>query len=131
MALEGVARRQLVIHPRFATPSFASRTLTTHTHTTTHQRKSTAASAPPRGIDRKWLSLIKRRVGKCMTFGLQPEQVAAAGRVLRQIARDWRELVAGSEGFLTGETRRGLYRHNVIWGEMVFYPSCVCYFGYT
>lgn len=54
-----------------------------------------------------------------MTFGLKPPQVQEAGYVLRQIARDWRELVAGSEGFLTDETIRGLFRHNVVWGEMV------------
>jgi hypothetical protein len=54
-----------------------------------------------------------------MTFGLRPAQTEQAGNVLRQLATDWRELVAGSEGFLTGEKRRGLYGHNVIWGEMV------------
>ena len=30
-----------------------------------------------------------------------------------------RELVAGSEGFLTGRQWRGLYRQEVVWGEMV------------
>lgn len=52
-------------------------------------------------------------------FGLKPPQVAEAGRILQELARDWRELIAGSEGFLTGETRRALFRHNVVWGEMV------------
>lgn len=52
-------------------------------------------------------------------FGLStPEQVAVAGGVLREIAVDWRELVAGSEGFLTGRDRRGLFRQEVVWGEM-------------
>lgn len=52
-------------------------------------------------------------------FGLStPEQVAAAGGVLREVAVDWRELVAGSEGFLTGRDRRGLFRQEVVWGEM-------------
>lgn len=55
-----------------------------------------------------------------MMFGLQPDQVQKAGSVLRQLARDWRELVAGSEGYLTDEKRRGLFRHNVVWGEMVW-----------
>ncbi len=52
-------------------------------------------------------------------FGLKPAQVEEAGSILKEIARDWRELVAGSEGFLTGKRRRGLYRQNVVWGEMV------------
>jgi hypothetical protein len=28
-------------------------------------------------------------------------------------------MVAGSEGFLTGRQWRGLYRQEVVWGEMV------------
>jgi len=52
-------------------------------------------------------------------FGLKPHQVEEAGQILQQLARHWRELIAGSEGFLTDETRRGLFRHNVVWGEMV------------
>lgn len=50
---------------------------------------------------------------------MKPAQVEEAGLILKEIARDWRELVAGSEGFLTGKTRRGLHRQNVVWGEMV------------
>lgn len=70
--------------------------------------------------DSKWLSTTKQRIGKCMLFGLQPGQTRVAGDVLKQLARDWRELVAGSEGFLTGKDRQGLFRHNVVWGEMVW-----------
>lgn len=51
-------------------------------------------------------------------FGLKPGQVDDAGKILQQLARDWRELIAGSEGFLTDGKRRGLYRQNVVWGEM-------------
>ena len=54
-----------------------------------------------------------------MMFGLKTPQVQEAGEVLQQLARDWRELVAGSEGFLTNDIVRGLFRHNVTWGEMV------------
>lgn len=52
-------------------------------------------------------------------FGISPAQTSEAGSILQEIARDWRELVAGSEGYLTGEGRRGLYRQEVVWGEMV------------
>ncbi|KAK2776331.1 hypothetical protein FQN53_002732 [Emmonsiellopsis sp. PD_33] len=81
----------------------------------THPPESSSIS---REFDSRWLSTIKARLGKCLTFGLQPHQVTEAGEILQVIARDWRELTAGSEGFLTGEQRRGLFQHNVVWGEM-------------
>ncbi|KAL4933866.1 thioesterase family protein [Aspergillus undulatus] len=62
--------------------------------------------------------MTKRRVGCCMMFGLKPHQITEAGDIVRQIARDWRELIAGSEGYLTDATRRGLYRQNVAWGHV-------------
>lgn len=55
-----------------------------------------------------------------MMFGLKPAQIDEGGQILQQLARDWRELLAGSEGFLTDEKRRGLFRHNVVWGEQVW-----------
>lgn len=84
-------------------------------------RSATSENPPtrPHTIDPRWLTMMKRRVGKCMMFGLKPAQVDEAGKILQQLARDWRELIAGSEGFLTDEKRRSLYRHNVVWGEMV------------
>lgn len=98
----------------------ARRTLST---TVPEQNARTPASenapARPHAIDPRWLTMMKRRVGRCMMFGLKPAQVDRAGGILQQLARDWRELIAGSEGFLTDEKRRSLYRHNVVWGEMV------------
>lgn len=58
-------------------------------------------------------------------FGLDPVQTKEAGSILQEIAVDWRELVAGSEGFLTGNEQRGLYRHRVVWGEMVAPSSTI------
>ncbi|OJJ40457.1 hypothetical protein ASPWEDRAFT_33856 [Aspergillus wentii DTO 134E9] len=80
--------------------------------------KQKPATTKPHTIDPRWLTMMKRRVGRCMMFGLKPTQIDEAGGILQQLARDWRELVAGSEGYLTNETRRGLFRHNVVWGEM-------------
>ncbi|KAI9786257.1 MAG: hypothetical protein M1835_003117 [Candelina submexicana] len=80
--------------------------------------ESTAAHLNPR-----WLSELKSRIGKCLLFGLKPQQNKDAGEILNGIARDWRELVAGSEGFLTGKRRRGLYRHGVVWGDMIEHIS--------
>lgn len=57
-------------------------------------------------------------------FGMDAAQVARAGEIMRVLAADWRELVAGSEGFLTGRGREGLSRQRVVWGEM---DSMVCF----
>ncbi|KAI1959647.1 hypothetical protein LOZ58_004456 [Ophidiomyces ophidiicola] len=79
-----------------------------------------SSSAPPthHKFDSKWLSKTKQRLAKCMQFGLKPEQALVAGDISQQVAGDWRELVAGGEGFLTCEKRQGLSKHNVAWGEM-------------
>ncbi|KAF4768534.1 hypothetical protein HAV15_002274 [Penicillium sp. str.  len=61
--------------------------------------------------------MTKRRIGKCMMFGMKPAQIDEGGKILQQLAKEWRELIAGSEGFLTDKKRRSLYRHNVVWGE--------------
>lgn len=52
-------------------------------------------------------------------WGIDPAQTQEAASILQEIAADWRDLVAGSEGFLTGQQWRGLYRQEVVWGEMV------------
>jgi hypothetical protein len=82
------------------------------------RQRSTTTEPATEKLSPRWLGDVKQRLGKCMTFGMQAEQVARAGAVLETVARDWRELVAGSEGFLTSEDRRGFYRHAVVWGEM-------------
>jgi len=49
---------------------------------------------------------------------MTPSQTRQAGAVLRVLGREWRELVAGREGFLVGRKRAGLLRQKVVWGEM-------------
>lgn len=49
-------------------------------------------------------------------FGCTPSQIATASTVLGALAIEWRSLMAGSEGFLTG-ARRGLEGQQVVWGE--------------
>lgn len=73
--------------------------------------ESTNAPSP------RWLSDTKARIGKCITFGLSKQLVEEAGLVLGTLGRDWRELVARSEGYLTDRKRAGLHRHNIVWGE--------------
>ncbi|KAL5359538.1 hypothetical protein BJX96DRAFT_183823 [Aspergillus floccosus] len=89
-----------------------------------HTSATTPTSRKPHEIDPRWLSTTKQRIGRCMMFGLKPPQVQEAGEILQQLARDWRELIAGSEGYLTDATRRGLFRQNVAWGEMVWLSVC-------
>lgn len=64
-----------------------------------------------------WLADLRARVGKCIGFGCSTAQVAQASAVLRALATEWRGLMAGNEGFLTGG-RRGLSDQKVVWGEM-------------
>ncbi|EGS17522.1 uncharacterized protein CTHT_0068520 [Thermochaetoides thermophila DSM 1495] len=65
----------------------------------------------------RWISDLQARIGKCITFGCSASQVQQAAGVLRTIATEWRELLAGSEGFLT-DGRGGLDGRGVAWGEM-------------
>lgn len=75
---------------------------------------STALPPPPPA---RWITDLRARVGKCLVFGCNDAQIAQAAAVLRAIATEWRELLAGSEGYLTGG-RRGLDAREVVWGEM-------------
>ncbi|KAH7138241.1 thioesterase-like superfamily-domain-containing protein [Dendryphion nanum] len=86
----------------------------------------TTASLNPR-----WLSDLKTRIGKCIMFGLSTGQTQEAGSILQEIALDWRGLVGGSEGFLTDKERRGLYRQEVVWGEMYGHVNNVVYNRYA
>lgn len=43
--------------------------------------------------------------------------VKEAGQVLEVLARDWCDLVAGSEGFLTDKRRAGLTSQAIVWGQ--------------
>ena len=70
-------------------------------------------------IDPRWLSTTKQRIGRCLTFGLSSEGLEEASQTTQELGKDWIELLAGSEGFLTGKGRFGLDRQEVAWGEMV------------
>ncbi|KAK0720317.1 thioesterase-like superfamily-domain-containing protein [Lasiosphaeris hirsuta] len=67
---------------------------------------------PPR-----WIAELRARVGKCIMFGCNNQQIPRAAAVLRVLALEWKDLLAGSEGFLTGG-RRGLDGQKIAWGEM-------------
>ncbi|WPH04290.1 Putative HotDog domain superfamily protein [Acrodontium crateriforme] len=80
-----------------------------------HETSPTPATA---SLSPRWLADVKKRIGHCITFGLTPTQTTQAGKILNEIASDWRELIAGSEGYLTSRERRSIYRQQVVWGEM-------------
>ncbi|KAK0727472.1 thioesterase-like superfamily-domain-containing protein [Lasiosphaeria miniovina] len=78
---------------------------------------SSSSSLPPPPPPSRWITELRARVGKCISFGCDNQQISRAAAVARAIALEWRDLLAGSEGFLTGG-RRGLDRHKIAWGEM-------------
>lgn len=51
-------------------------------------------------------------------FGMGAGETRKAVTVLKALGDEWRELVAGKEGFLTDEKSAGLRRQKVVWGEM-------------
>ena len=108
-----VSSFNFAFHPSHQYIVPASQRWQSTTNAPNNSQKPATASLSPR-----WLSDVKQRVGKCITFGLQPDQTAEAGEILAVVAKDWRELAAGSEGFLTGPDRRGMHRQEVVWGEM-------------
>lgn len=79
---------------------------------------SAAAGSQQVPLSPRWIADIRQRIGKCITFGLNAQQVQTTGRILGTVAREWRDLSAGSEGFLTGPGRAGLVNQRVVWGEM-------------
>ncbi|KAI1746303.1 thioesterase-like superfamily-domain-containing protein [Xylaria scruposa] len=75
------------------------------------------SAAPTREPPARWVSEVRARIGKCISFGCDAAQIQRAAGILGILAREWRVLSAGSEGFLTGG-RRGLESQQVVWGEM-------------
>lgn len=68
--------------------------------------------------DPRWLYDVQARLGRCINFGLDSVQIHEAGWILKELAENWRALLAGVEGFLTGSKRAGLLRQSVVWGEL-------------
>ncbi|KAF7191463.1 hypothetical protein HII31_06965 [Pseudocercospora fuligena] len=81
-----------------------------------HRYRSTQSPVQP-PLNPRWLSDVKSRIGYCLMWGLQSQQIQEAGKILREVAQDWRGLSAGSEGFLTSKQRRSTFRYQVVWGQ--------------
>ncbi|KAI0977105.1 thioesterase-like superfamily-domain-containing protein [Xylaria arbuscula] len=90
--------------------SFAIRTISSAAPT---QEPYDSVPLPPN----RWVSDVRARIGKCIGFGCNSTQVQRAAKIISTLAREWRVLSAGSEGFLAGG-RSGLEDQQVVWGEM-------------
>lgn len=84
----------------------------------TQPSQSQPSPPPTKPNNSRFLSTVKSRIGKCILFGLSTPQTQKAGTVLKVLGEEWRELVAGREGFLCAPKRAGLSRQKVVWGEM-------------
>ena len=51
-------------------------------------------------------------------FGMDKEQTREMAAVCKILGEEWRDLVAGREGFLVDKKRAGFLRQKVVWGEM-------------
>ncbi|KAI5816486.1 thioesterase-like superfamily-domain-containing protein [Pyronema omphalodes] len=83
--------------------------------------ESSSSPSPSRAetpLNPRWLATQKQRIGKLLFHGATVEEQKQAAVILKDLAENWRDYVAGAEGFLVGPTRRGLYRHAVAWGDM-------------
>lgn len=48
---------------------------------------------------------------------MPPSLVDEASKTLAELGTHWRDLVAGSEGYVTDPARAGLHRHSLVWGD--------------
>ena len=116
--------RSISIYPTFLHSSRASvLSLSQRPWCRARGHSTTADAHDITSLSPRWLSEVKSRIGKCIQFGISSSQTVQAASILKEITADWRELMAGSEGFLTAKKWRGLYRQEVVWGEMVAFPS--------
>jgi hypothetical protein len=62
---------------------------------------------------------IVARLGYMTNNGISLESAPAIAQIMRTLSTDWRELVAGVDGFLTNFERRGTSGKDVEWGHLV------------
>ena len=88
-----------------------------------HPRYLTSSSSTPPtdSIPRnsRWLEEQKLRLGRCITFGLDAPQIQEAARISKVLGEEWKGLVAGVDGFVTGGQVPSAWEEKVVWGEMV------------
>lgn len=73
-------------------------------------------------LSSRWLSDLTAKAQANISSGRQVEESKC---VLSQLNDRWVELLAGSEGFLSGPQWAGLSKEAVRWGDMVSLPETV------
>jgi len=119
MPLRPLLRSQITLstQPLFLSAAIRSRPFSSSTTAPSTSVADTFSSPSP-VLPARWISDTKQRIGKCIMFGLTGPQIQEAGEVLSILSREWKELSAGSEGFLTERKRTSLEGHKIVWGEM-------------
>ncbi|MCJ1314421.1 hypothetical protein MMC25_008103 [Agyrium rufum] len=80
-----------------------------------HPMSNRALSSSSTGPSPKYfLSDVKKRIGRCVSFGLPVTGALEAARISRHIGEDWKSLVLAVDGY---DIRNGL-EEKVRWGEM-------------
>ncbi|KAH7032759.1 uncharacterized protein B0I36DRAFT_361531 [Microdochium trichocladiopsis] len=119
----------------FSTSTTARQSSSSTTAPTPSSSTSSTTTAP----NARWIDDLRGRIGKCITFGCDASQVARSAKILAALSAEWRDLLAGSHGFITpgilaagdlmgeqqqqqagnvGNVRMGLQNHAVAWGDM-------------
>jgi hypothetical protein len=63
-------------------------------------------------------SLISR-LGYITNNGVSLKTAPSTAEILKRLCSEWRDLIAGTEGYLTAQDRRGISGRAVEWGDMV------------
>ena len=85
--------------------------------TSSSPRQQNVSRPATANLSPRWLSDVKARLGKCILFGMNESQTTEAGILLAEVARDWKDLMAGSEGYLTDRRRAGITSIPIEWGS--------------
>lgn len=99
------------------TRAVATSIRTTRAFSATCTAREESGSSKTANLSSRWLSDLKTRLGKCIQYGMNDNQVNQAGLLLAEVSRDWKELVAGSEGYLTSKKRAGITSTLIEWGH--------------
>ncbi|KAG9228217.1 thioesterase-like superfamily-domain-containing protein [Amylocarpus encephaloides] len=95
----------------------AQRRRTLSTPANPHGPTQTSANPPTPSPSSRWLSDTKARIGRCIMFGVDSKHMGGGVGMCKILAKEWRELIAGRDGYLVADNRAGLLKQNVVWGE--------------
>ena len=85
-----------------------------NSYVVSHAPSRFLSSPPPSIKPTHFLPDLKQRLGKCILFGLEGEQIHEASQIAKILAREWSGLAAD---FSIGP------KEKVRWGEMVIYSG--------